>query len=646
MRVSRLRLKDFRGWAELDLRPEKHVVLAGVPRSGRTDVIAALARLLDPAYIRVQPSLTDIRRHRNGTSTNVSDASTLDDSGAPNSPCEDQPAEDACTTDDSGAPTPPPENQPVDVLAAGPAGGTNVDEPTLAPYAEVEVTLVDLDPELEQLCDGFLEPLDGDQIDNTGNAAFDAKLGVRLSYRVTYDPKADSLEHVVYFPARSNPAVAQYAKVPVATRRVLPVIVLSMQRPLQLRAEGALRRLVIERNAEGASEAFRTLEKSVATATAALARHPTISATVDDVLKVGELSHHLTGTPITAGAVRFQPEDGSLSALLRTVQPALELDDAGLLGLSNHGSTTSAVLAAAEALLLATTTDRPIVLGDDFGDGLDAATSEHLAASLRAAAAQVWVSTRRPEVARAFAPAELVRLARLRGIRSHHQLAVPSDRKEIAVRRLVHTQLLPALTAPVVAIVEGPHDLTTFSAADRYPGTARSPLAAMGVRLISADNGSGGGTGQIPRVANLARLLGFRVIALIDRDPDKTSATVLADIEAACDAVVRLPLKTAIEQALQSGVNVVHLRAASGVLPAYGIPDPSVGTSDDDVPGVVSTVLHKKGLHEQFLDAVVESAGALPPVIEEALATVGLVASAAYAGPRRIDLLTPTATVA
>jgi putative ATP-dependent endonuclease of the OLD family len=623
VRVSRLRLKDFRGWSELDLRPEGHVVVAGVPRSGRSDVIAALTRLLDPAYIRVQPSLADIRRHRGGGSTRADDASTVDGSAAPT----------------------PPEDQPANATTDGSAGGDAADEPVLAPYAEVEVTLADLDAELEQLCDGSVEPLDvDDQIDDSGNAAFDAKLGVRLCYRVTYDPIADGLEHVVYYPARSDPAAGQYARVPGATRRALPVIVLSAQRPLQLRAEGTLRRLVDDRDASGASEAFRALEQSVATATTSLAAHPTISATVDDVLQVGNLSHHLTGTPITAEAVQFQPEDGSLSALLRTVQPALNLDDAGLLGLSNHGSTTTAVLSAAEALLLATTTDRAVVLGDDFGDGLDAATSEHLAASLRAAGAQVWLSTRRPEVARAFAPAELVRLARFGGARTHHRLAAPGDRKEIAVRRLVHTQLLPALTAPVVAIVEGPHDLTTFTAADRHPRAARSTLAAVGVRLVSADNGSGGGTGQIPRVADLARALGFRVVALIDRDPDKTSATVLADIEAACDVVVRLPPKTAIEEALQSGVDAIHLRAAAGVLPAYGIPDPSVGKADGDVSKAVSPVLHKKGLHEQFLDAVIESSGALPPVIEEALATVGRVASAAYGGPRRVDLPAPLGT--
>ena len=40
MRISRLRLQDFRGWSHLDLCPRTHVLLAGVPRAGRSDVIA------------------------------------------------------------------------------------------------------------------------------------------------------------------------------------------------------------------------------------------------------------------------------------------------------------------------------------------------------------------------------------------------------------------------------------------------------------------------------------------------------------------------------------------------------------------------------------------------------------------------------
>jgi putative ATP-dependent endonuclease of OLD family len=168
VRISRLQLHDFRGWTDLELQPRTHVLLAGVPRAGRSDVISALTRLLDPASIRVQPALSDIRQQRTRAATG---ATMLSENEAP------------AARDD------------VEISAA-----SHGQEHAVAEFGEAEVTLVDLDPELAQLCDGFLEPLDGDdQVDQTGNAAPDAPFGVRLSYRVSYDTKTDSLEHVVFF---------------------------------------------------------------------------------------------------------------------------------------------------------------------------------------------------------------------------------------------------------------------------------------------------------------------------------------------------------------------------------------------------------------------------------------------------------------
>ncbi|MDT5024324.1 MAG: hypothetical protein QOE61_750, partial [Micromonosporaceae bacterium] len=44
VRTTRLLINNFRGWERLDLRPRGHVLLAGVPRSGRSDIVAALRR--------------------------------------------------------------------------------------------------------------------------------------------------------------------------------------------------------------------------------------------------------------------------------------------------------------------------------------------------------------------------------------------------------------------------------------------------------------------------------------------------------------------------------------------------------------------------------------------------------------------------
>ena len=165
--------------------------------------------------------------------------------------------------------------------------------------------------------------------------------------------------------------------------------------------------------------------------------------------------------------MQFLPEDGSLAGILRAVQPVISLDRAGPLSMSSHGSTTSAMIAAAEALILATSTRGTVVIGDDFGEGLDSGSAEYLATALTAGASQVWLTTRRPEVTRAFAITNVVRLTRRGGTRSVHRPRGPVDKKEAAIHRHLHAQLLPALTATTVAIVEGRHDLTIYTAADR-----------------------------------------------------------------------------------------------------------------------------------------------------------------------------------
>jgi hypothetical protein len=163
--------------------------------------------------------------------------------------------------------------------------------------------------------------------------------------------------------------------------------------------------------------------------------------------------------------------------LLRTLRAAARLDTAGLLELASHGSTVIAVLSVAEAMLLASVPGA-IVLADDFGDQLDAGAAEHLAALLRARSGQLWLSTRRPDVARAFEPGELVRLVRHGGVRACYQLAEITDRKALTALRQLHTQLMPAVTAPTVAITEGPHDVAVYSMVDRRYPPALLPLSA------------------------------------------------------------------------------------------------------------------------------------------------------------------------
>ena len=96
--------------------------------------------------------------------------------------------------------------------------------------------------------------------------------------------------------------------------------------------------------------------------------------------------------------------------------------------------------------------------------------------------------------------------------------------------------------------------------------------------------------------------------------------------------------------AILIGATVTDIRTAASVFPTFGQPDPTLGQGDDDVADAVMSLLHKKGLHEQFFTALVDETGVLPPVMANALAGVVLSSSPTYPGPTRIDLVDPTAT--
>ncbi|MEU7045936.1 hypothetical protein AB0A77_33430 [Streptomyces varsoviensis] len=128
---------------------------------------------------------------------------------------------------------------------------------------------------------------------------------------------------------------------------------------------------------------------------------------------------------------------------------------------------------------------------------------------------------------------------------------------------------------------------------------------------------------------------------MIDRDKESDqTADELAKIQAACDAVVRLP-PGAIERALADGLPLQALADASATLTAYNIPDPMGGQLTEDAVTNLCKVIHKQGLHEQFLEALYAEPNAPhPPVVSMTLALLQLAAGPSYSGPQLIDVPT------
>jgi hypothetical protein len=150
MRVARLEIDRFRGFESFVLIPRDNVLVVGEPRAGRSDLIAALRRVLDPRTIQARPSEWDVYRPL---------AEAHDDAASAD---QDQGADEGATT---------------------------------TALTSVKVTILGLTEAQEQDLDERLELLDP----ATGLAVDaeypDAELGIRLAYYLRYDLDEEQLEH-------------------------------------------------------------------------------------------------------------------------------------------------------------------------------------------------------------------------------------------------------------------------------------------------------------------------------------------------------------------------------------------------------------------------------------------------------------------
>jgi putative ATP-dependent endonuclease of the OLD family len=553
MRVHRLSVSGYRGVDDVVLYPRDHVLLIGEPGAGRSDLVAALIRVLDPNSTRGQVEVWDF--HGCDTTRTIT----------------------------------------------------------------IEVVLAALSADHQQRFARHLEVWDHtagellEEFDDAEELTEDEHEWVlRIAYTARWSEVEAQGEHWVYYVKTSDPATDQWDRVMRPERQALPFLAPPTTRPLQIRAEGQFRALLEQSDPTGTlAEAFAQLAADVESLTSRLSAHPAVVAGLGLVLD--PLRPPLDVDAAPEEVIRFAPEGGSVAGLLRALAATVDLhDSAGFLPLRRHGSTLTAMLTGAETVALA---DSPaaVVAIDDFGDELDAGTAEYLAARLRASAGQLWLSTRRPEACRGFAAGEIVRLTRDGVARRANSLVMPRSQPERLELRQLHLQLLPAMTARTVLLCEGPFDALSLNAlADRRLRSNGAPgPAAYRARLVEA-----GGIEQIPKLARLAKALGFRVIALLDHDkPGPVAEANLADAAAEADAVVQLPARFAIERALVHDVDPTALRTVMKTLKdGLALPWPdSAGMGDADIADFLAGNLKaRNGLHTFYLDMLPQAVE--PPV--------------------------------
>lgn len=553
MMIRSLELRRFRGIERLTLLPQTDLVIVGEPRAGRSTVLEGLFRALSP----------------NGARGTLSD--DLDFRGR-----------------DRGV------------------------------RAEVEVVLGDLGDELSQRFFDQLEYWDNevhqlvDELDVLEELEGHEEV-VRLCYRARWLAEHEEGEHWVDYPKTSDPQTDVFDRVSRNDLAALPVFFGDPSvRPLALSYRGGLRELVNAADESDFAEALEGLARRVESLGEILAGSVQLAealrAVVEPVapalgLDLEDLVEHVT----------FVPAGVALGGLLRALDPILQLDrDHQALPLTRQGSTAVAVLTVAE--LMARGQQRHgVVAIDDFGEHIDATTARHLAATLRRRPGQVWLTTRRAEVAEAFRPEELVRLAfDANGARKAYPGRRPSTKAQRTAARHVALQLLPAMAARGVVVLEGPHDRAGLQAvAERRLRKGVALPAAEGVALVDAGAAdASGGSSATPRLCDAARHLGFFTVAVIDGDRGDEGVT-RANL-AAAHAVVRLPDGMAIERALLDGLADEDIRKALGRL------DLQLPTDIDDLTGRDLARLARKmlkskgGLHAEFVDAL--PTGKVPPL--------------------------------
>ena len=557
MKVRRIRIRDFRGFATLDLTLRgAHCLLVGEPGAGRSDLIEGLSRVLSPDSLR---------------------SSTPDELDFHNRDLTQQP--------------------------------------------RVEVTLGDLGETLEHTFFDQLElwdPVARDVVEELADAAQMDAAGyenvVRICYRALWSPEDEAGSHFVHFSKTSNPETGEFDRLRRAHRDALAFVRLRPStRALELGPGHVFRGLVESSAGDDLATAIdalvAALEKSADTFAASQQVQAAVAAILDPIRS--GLSRGADPAAVTLG---FTVEGGSLSEVLRALEPALGLpSDMLRLPLTRHGSSALTAIRVAQAVAAAS---RPgaVVAIDDFGEDLDGSATESLAAVLAQASNQLFLSTRRAAAARAFESDELVRLGR--DAQRRRQAFTPrpvQTKKERSMARHLALQLLPAITARTLVIVEGPNDRAGYSALWRrlWQEADHSLLADQGAALIDAGDTSGsGGAGRIPQLAEMARDLGFRVVAVIDGDPGKQAAVEAIQTAAAANAVVRLPTGSAIEKALIDALDENDLRTAMvEACTQHGATFDGTLAGANLVKVAVSTMKNQQ-LHAQFVDAL--PAGVVP----------------------------------
>ena len=567
MHIKELKIDNFRGFSQLTLRPNGHVVIMGEPRAGRSDLIEALGRVLD----------ADALRTRVTSELDFHNLETL---------------------------------SPIRITVTLAELDPDLEQRFFEHLEFWDKTNQQLLPESLTL-----DTLDSDQYEFV----------LRLEYWARWLHLEERCEEWIHYPKASDPDSDYFVRAGRAAISALGYAVLHWNSPrvLELRPRSNFRRVIAGSEGDDFAAALQQYVEEVRQAAQNFTDSQQVRAAIEEIVDPIEVPIGIS-TAGSESAVSFEPDGGSTSGLLRSLGPTIDLGDAvGQLPAWRRGSTTMGLLRLAEVLAMARL-GKGVYAIDDLGDSLDLGSAAHIASVVRNRAGQIWVTTRMASVAEVFEPEEVVRLGRdTDGMRISRQGTLPTSKEERIATKHWHRNLLPALSYRTVVVVEGPHDFVALhSLVLRMANDLGHPLLAThGIALINAGSGGEGGYTSVLRLAHVAKRLGLRAIGVVDGDVDVGAKTYVHDNQGLADVVVRLPERVAIEVALIDGVPELDaqqsLRDASTSL-GVNYPIELDQLSGKQFVRRARKFVKDNSMHGMFVDGL--PASSLPPIAMDLIA--------------------------
>lgn len=554
MYIRQLLIRHFRGFSSILLEPGGNVVLMGEPGAGRSDVINAISKVLDPDVVRARGT-TELDFHQKDTAT------------------------------------------PIEISIV--IGGLGSDlEQQFLDYLEV------WNNEDGKLIEESETPEDAtDQ---------NCEWALRLTYRGQWLPDQERCEEVVYYPKYSDPTSRSFRRTSIADIERLGFTVLHCDsgRILDLGSRGTFRRIVERSSGDDFTTALATYVERIADAAAQFTGSTQVKNALAGVIASMREILRIQTSADASQLIAFSPEGGAPSGLLRSLGPTIDLGGgAGELPAWRQGSTIATLFRLAESIALSSGA-KAILAIDDLGDGMDPASAAHFAAIIRSVAGQAWIVTRLSPIAEIFEPNEIIRLNRaLDGTRSAHQGSTPTTKSEAIAAKHWRRNLLPTLNYHSVIVVEGPHDLAALHAlAIRLCTEGGSCLpAAHSTTIISAGATGDGGYSSVLRLTALASAMGLCAIGVIDGDTRPEAVAYLNGHTRDASAIIRLPDTRAIEYAIVHDVPADSIRQAlNDVSEAMSLP------AIPNLPALIGnalesqamTFIKRNALHAAFIEAL------------------------------------------